>query len=144
MKLCPLDLRLNRHSGEKDGMEGIDFAFYKNRAYYHTPFDSIPGMGRSEGRKALWSLMETVRGAGMALLNDEVVGSNTPGVYFDSEFRSLAGISTCSDGCSSGTCHDKLFDASIVHDACRAPYCGPSCRIESPSMGDHVCQPTRA
>ncbi|GJE94757.1 Zn-dependent exopeptidase [Phanerochaete sordida] len=70
--------------GEKDGMAGIDFAFYKNRAYYHTPFDSIPGMGRDEGRKALWAMMETIRGAGLELLNGPGIDDNgDTGVYFD-------------------------------------------------------------
>lgn len=46
-------------------------------------FDSVPGMGRNEGRKSLWTMMESVRGAGLALLNDEVTGGDEPGVYFD-------------------------------------------------------------
>ncbi|KAI0090888.1 hypothetical protein BDY19DRAFT_938120 [Irpex rosettiformis] len=70
--------------GEKEGMDGVDFAFYKNRAYYHTKFDSIPGMGHQEARKSLWGMMETARGAGSALLNDDTVhGDREPGVYFD-------------------------------------------------------------
>lgn len=71
--------------GEKDGMGGLDLAFYKNRAYYHTPFDSIPGMGRDEGRKALWAMLETVRGAGLELLNGPDAEDTAPGVYFDSK-----------------------------------------------------------
>ena len=51
--------------GEKNGMGGVDLAFYKNRAFYHTRFDSIPGMGRDEGRKALWAMMETTQGVGV-------------------------------------------------------------------------------
>ncbi|KAI0343578.1 hypothetical protein BDW22DRAFT_1356037 [Trametopsis cervina] len=70
--------------GEKKGMDGLDFAFYKNRAFYHTKFDSIPGMGLNEARRSLWSLMETARGAGLALLNDDAIeGGDEPGVYFD-------------------------------------------------------------
>ncbi|EMD33040.1 hypothetical protein CERSUDRAFT_118442 [Gelatoporia subvermispora B] len=66
------------------GMSGSDFAFYKNRAYYHTPLDSIAGMGYGEGRKALWAMMDGVRGAGLALLNDdEVDGDEQPATYFD-------------------------------------------------------------
>lgn len=73
--------------GEKDGMAGIDFAFYKNRAYYHTPFDSIPGMGRDEARKALWAMLETVKGSGLELLNGPDIDDNgDTGVYFDSKF----------------------------------------------------------
>jgi hypothetical protein len=75
---------------EKRGMDGIDFAFYKNRAFYHTKFDSIPGMGHQESRKALWAIMETVRGAGQALLNDDDVhNEKEPGIYFDSEWLRL-------------------------------------------------------
>lgn len=70
--------------GQKEGMAGVDVAFYKNRAYYHTPFDSIPGMGRDEGRKALWTMMESVRGAGLELLNGAEIDDNgDTGVYFD-------------------------------------------------------------
>ncbi|KAI0688998.1 hypothetical protein BC835DRAFT_1441523 [Cytidiella melzeri] len=69
---------------EKKGMDGLDFAFYKNRAFYHTQFDSIPGMGHQEARKALWTMMETAQGAGIALLDvDEVEDGNEPGIYFD-------------------------------------------------------------
>ncbi|EKM53681.1 uncharacterized protein PHACADRAFT_125584 [Phanerochaete carnosa HHB-10118-sp] len=80
--------------GEKDGMAGVDFAFYKNRAYYHTPFDSIPGMGRDEGRKALWSMMETVKGSGLELLNGPDIDDNgDTGVYFDVLGRAMVAFS---------------------------------------------------
>ncbi|KAJ3536744.1 hypothetical protein NM688_g6793 [Phlebia brevispora] len=70
--------------GEKAGLDGVDFAFYKNRALYHTPFDSIPGMGRDEGRKSLWAMMEGVRGAGLEMLNrDAGEDGGDTGVYFD-------------------------------------------------------------
>lgn len=52
-------------------MRGADVAFYKNRARYHTPDDSIRGMGRDGARRALWALLEIVRGAGGALLNED-------------------------------------------------------------------------
>lgn len=68
-------------------MEGLDLAFYKNRAYYHTPRDSIPYMGYGEARRALWAMMDNVRGAGLALLNDDALaggnGKDEPGIYFD-------------------------------------------------------------
>lgn len=74
-------------AGEADGMNGIDFAFYKNRAFYHTRFDSIPGMGHQEARRSLWAMLETTRGAGLALLNDDRVhDDHEPGVYFDSKW----------------------------------------------------------
>lgn len=72
--------------GEAEGLHGFDFAFYKNRAYYHTPRDSISGMGQGEGRKALWAMMELVRGSALSLLNDDNSGEdNRASVYFDSE-----------------------------------------------------------
>ena len=66
-------------------MQGLDVAFYKNRAFYHSPRDSIPGMGYGAGRKALWAMLETARGAGLALLNDDATAAadGAPGVYFD-------------------------------------------------------------
>lgn len=72
--------------GEAKGLQGFDFAFYKNRAYYHTPRDSVQGMGSRSARRALWAMMELVRGAGVSLLNDEEPGTDTRApVYFDSE-----------------------------------------------------------
>lgn len=70
--------------GEAEGLQGFDFAFYKNRAYYHTPRDSISGMGQGEGRKALWAMMELVRGSALSLLNDDNSGKDArASVYFD-------------------------------------------------------------
>lgn len=70
--------------GKIDGMQGLDFAFYKNRAYYHTPRDSIAGMGAGEGRKALWAMMETTLGSGLSMLNrDEFNNDARASVYFD-------------------------------------------------------------
>lgn len=41
-------------------------------------------MGRDEGRKSLWAMMETARGAGLAMLNEDAgTGSPELGVYFD-------------------------------------------------------------
>jgi len=68
-------------------MEGIDFAFYQGRSKYHTKLDSIPGAGGA--KRSLWAMMEAVRGAGMAMLNEDRihVGSDQPvaPVYFDRE-----------------------------------------------------------
>ena len=82
------DFTVYNHAREDGpGMEGIDFAFYQGRSKYHTKFDSIPGAGGA--KRSLWTMMETVRGAGMALLNEHRthVGSNEPvaPVYFDCE-----------------------------------------------------------
>jgi hypothetical protein len=65
-------------------MDGLDFAFYRGRSKYHTKYDSIPGM--AGGEKALWAMMESVRGAGDTLVNsvDQENGpSDEKAVYFD-------------------------------------------------------------
>ena len=73
--------------GEKKGLSGLDIAFYKNRALYHTLFDSIPGMGRGEARRSLWIMLDTVRGVGTSLLNeDHVDDGGDRGVYFDCKY----------------------------------------------------------
>ncbi|KAH9949297.1 hypothetical protein B0H21DRAFT_147569 [Amylocystis lapponica] len=70
--------------GEVEGMSGVDYAFYQQRAYYHTPLDSIVGMGYLEGRKSLWAMMDGTRGAALSLLNDDETGNEgAAGVYFD-------------------------------------------------------------
>ncbi|KAJ8488101.1 hypothetical protein ONZ45_g14086 [Pleurotus djamor] len=64
-------------------MQGLDLAFYKGRSKYHTKYDSIPFT--DGGKKSLWSMMETARGAGIALANNDKTHSSrfdTP-VYFD-------------------------------------------------------------
>jgi hypothetical protein len=71
-------------------MEGLDYAFYKGRSSYHTRLDSIPGAGAREkggnAKKALWAMMETARGAGSALANDERTHRKSgDAVYFDRE-----------------------------------------------------------
>ncbi|KAI0071085.1 hypothetical protein K474DRAFT_1630985 [Panus rudis PR-1116 ss-1] len=69
---------------EKKGLRGLDIAFYRNRAFYHSPQDSIPGMGRGEARRSLSALMDTIQGAGEALLNDNIPDDGgDAGVYFD-------------------------------------------------------------
>jgi hypothetical protein len=70
------------------GMEGIDFAFYQGRSKYHTKLDSIPGARGA--KRSLWVMMGTLRGAGMAMLNEDrthVGELNDPiaPVYFDRE-----------------------------------------------------------
>ncbi|TFK71053.1 hypothetical protein BDN72DRAFT_958332 [Pluteus cervinus] len=77
----------------KDGplMHGMDLAFYKGRARYHTKYDTIPWL--EGGKKALWAMMETARAAGDQLANDEVrewerdehdhEGAGKRPVYFD-------------------------------------------------------------
>ncbi|KAI0034889.1 hypothetical protein K488DRAFT_44533 [Vararia minispora EC-137] len=77
------------YTGTGGGMRGADVAFYQHRARYHTPEDSIRAMGRQGTRKALWASMETVRGAGAALLSmsarslgEDVVEDAEPATYF--------------------------------------------------------------
>lgn len=80
--------------GEAAGMQGFDLAFYENRAYYHTPRDSISGMGHGKAKEALWAMLETVRGSGLGLLNDAEPGTDaSASVYFDSKFSII--LSCC-------------------------------------------------
>lgn len=70
--------------GEKDDLSGLDIAFYKNRALYHTLFDSISGMGHGEAQRSLWVMLDTVRGVGTSLLNEHYADDGGDrGVYFD-------------------------------------------------------------
>lgn len=85
-------------------MRGADIAFYKHRARYHTPDDSVRGMGRDGAREALWAMLEIVRGAGGALVNEdankvgvghgkvgdgEVMQETEGAVYFERMFRCI-------------------------------------------------------
>lgn len=64
-------------------MEGLDLAFYKGRSKYHTKYDAIPYTYGEE--RSLWAMMEAAKGAGLALLNEEMTHNKDsgPGVYFD-------------------------------------------------------------
>ncbi|EIW82238.1 hypothetical protein CONPUDRAFT_54548 [Coniophora puteana RWD-64-598 SS2] len=53
------------YSVYKHAMEGLDFAFYRGRARYHTKHDSIIGI--AGGGRALWAMMEATLGAGVTL-----------------------------------------------------------------------------
>ncbi|KDQ61200.1 hypothetical protein JAAARDRAFT_32197 [Jaapia argillacea MUCL 33604] len=67
---------------ERPGMEGLDLAFYKGRSKYHTKYDDVRDV--EGGRRALWAMMESVKGAGVGLLNTtgkEEAGGDA--VYFD-------------------------------------------------------------
>ena len=84
------------YRGLGGGMRGADVAFYQNRARYHTTEDSIRGMGREGSRRALWAMMEVVRGAGSALLGapenslgEDVVGNAEPSTYFERRLLSV-------------------------------------------------------
>ncbi|KIO31881.1 hypothetical protein M407DRAFT_19145 [Tulasnella calospora MUT 4182] len=65
----------------KAGMKGLDLAFYRNRARYHTKYDSVPAL---EGKGSLWAMMSAGLRATQALdaANDGSEGGGQP-VYFD-------------------------------------------------------------
>lgn len=72
-------------------MDGVDLAFYKNRALYHTKFDSLTYA--EGGRRSLQAMIEAVRYGGMEMLDAPITprhGRKDP-VYFDgtSWFNSL-------------------------------------------------------
>ncbi|KAF9266917.1 hypothetical protein L218DRAFT_896149 [Marasmius fiardii PR-910] len=66
------------------GMRGVDFAFYRGRARYHTRYDAIPW---TEGKeRALWNMIQAALGTGIALVNegDETnLSMARKGVWFD-------------------------------------------------------------
>ncbi|KAI0796781.1 hypothetical protein C8Q75DRAFT_742209 [Abortiporus biennis] len=77
-------------TGENNGMGGVDIAFYKHRAFYHTPLDSIPGMGKGEAKRSLWAMMESVHAGGSSLLNDGFADDGgSPGVFFDVLYETM-------------------------------------------------------
>ncbi|KAG5352705.1 hypothetical protein C0989_000857 [Termitomyces sp. Mn162] len=63
------------------GMQGLDFAFYRGRSYYHTKYDAIPFI--QGGVRALWGMMETLDAAGCALLDQDNSEPSEDVVYFD-------------------------------------------------------------
>ncbi|TCD67775.1 hypothetical protein EIP91_011961 [Steccherinum ochraceum] len=72
------------------GLEGTDYSFYRDRAVYHTPRDSIAQLGTEELRKSVWAMMDGARGAGLALLNeDKSSDDGNKAVYFDILGRSF-------------------------------------------------------
>lgn len=77
--------------GPDTAMEGIDFAFYKRRSKYHTRYDSIPSA--DGGKDSIWAMLDTIRGAGISLLNNAGThvenGKPQPPVYFDCKYAFL-------------------------------------------------------
>jgi len=64
-------------------MDGVDLAFYKNRALYHTKFDSLTYA--EGGRRSLQAMIEAVRYGGLEMLGAPTTsreGRKDP-VYFD-------------------------------------------------------------
>lgn len=64
-------------------MDGVDLAFYKNRAYYHTKYDSLSYA--EGGPRAVQAMIETVRFGGLGLLNSDLKANtkHKAPVYFD-------------------------------------------------------------
>ena len=64
-------------------MDGVDLAFYKNRALYHTKFDSLTYA--EGGRRSLQAMIEAVRHGGLEMLDAPITsreGRKDP-VFFD-------------------------------------------------------------
>ena len=71
------------HTHHLSAMDGVDLAFYKNRALYHTKFDSLTYA--EGGRRSLQAMIETVRFGGLEMLDAPITsrqGRKDP-VYFD-------------------------------------------------------------
>ncbi|KAG8980896.1 hypothetical protein FRB90_007418, partial [Tulasnella sp. 427] len=66
---------------DKAGMKGLDLAFYRKRARYHTKYDSVPAL---EGKGSLWAMMAASLRTTKALdaAKDGSEGGGQP-VYFD-------------------------------------------------------------
>jgi Peptidase family M28 len=75
----------------KSGIPGLDLAFYKNRAVYHTKDDSIPTLS---GKGALWNMLESALFAGRALTGDGNFDDDNKAVYFDCEQDIALGLSS--------------------------------------------------
>ncbi|TFY63448.1 hypothetical protein EVG20_g6309 [Dentipellis fragilis] len=71
-------MKTRAYRGPGLGLPGADVAFYKNRARYHTPDDTIWAMGGDgEGaRRSLWAVMDIMRGPGSGILNSDPKASN--------------------------------------------------------------------
>ncbi|KAF8756126.1 Peptidase family M28 [Rhizoctonia solani] len=65
---------------EEAGMRGLDLAFYRRRARYHTVFDSAAWLGN---QNSLWIMMESALEAGNALVSAGTSGKPVDAVYFD-------------------------------------------------------------
>ncbi|KAA1477505.1 hypothetical protein DENSPDRAFT_828844 [Dentipellis sp. KUC8613] len=88
-------MQTRMYTGPGLGLPGADVAFYKNRARYHTPDDTIWAMGSDgEGaRRSLWALLDIMRGPGSGILNsdpkesrrsaDGRVEEGEPVIYFE-------------------------------------------------------------
>ena len=71
------------HVCHPSAMDGVDLAFYKNRALYHTKFDSLTYA--EGGRRSLQAMMEAVRYGGLEMLDAPVTSrqGRKDAVYFD-------------------------------------------------------------
>ncbi|KEP49890.1 putative zinc metalloprotease [Rhizoctonia solani 123E] len=75
---------------EEAGMRGLDLAFYRRRARYHTVFDSTAWLGN---QNSLWLMMENALEAGNALVSAGPSPKPVEVVYFDIYGSTMAVIS---------------------------------------------------
>ncbi|CAE6507149.1 unnamed protein product [Rhizoctonia solani] len=75
---------------EEAGMRGLDLAFYRRRARYHTVFDSAAWLGN---QNSLWLMMESALEAGNVLVSASSSSKPVEAVYFDIYGSSMAVIS---------------------------------------------------
>ncbi|CAE6536705.1 unnamed protein product [Rhizoctonia solani] len=75
---------------EEAGMRGLDLAFYRRRARYHTVFDSTAWLGN---QNSLWLMMENALEAGNALVSAGPSSKPVDAVYFDIYGSTMAVIS---------------------------------------------------
>jgi len=64
-------------------MDGVDLAFYKNRALYHKKFDSLTFA--EGGRRSLQAMIEAIRYGGSNMLDAPTTSreGNKDPIYFD-------------------------------------------------------------
>lgn len=86
-------------------MDGLDLAFYKNRAFYHTPLDRLAYA--EGGAQSLQAMIETIKFGGLGLLNADIKGNDNhkDPVYFDSKLPSLFKVAVSHTATSFGTIH---------------------------------------
>ncbi|CAE6493520.1 unnamed protein product [Rhizoctonia solani] len=75
---------------EEAGMRGLDLAFYRRRARYHTVFDSAAWLGN---QNSLWLMMENALEAGNALISAGPSSKPVEVVYFDIYGSTMAVVS---------------------------------------------------
>ena len=74
---------------ETGGLEGVDLAFYRRRARYHSKYDAIPFL--VDGKRSLYSMMDATLGVvdEFERKNSEAHSESTEAVYFSGMHPSL-------------------------------------------------------